>query len=152
MKPHVASPVFRAISLHQPYASLVAQRLKRHETRSRSTNARGWVAIHAAKTWGPKQREDLARIERELAIEIARPLPFGGIVAVAWLERVRLITDGAPDQDEAVVGDWRRGRYAWNFTDVCPLDVLVPIDGHQWIWTLTPRQVRAVAKQCGLHA
>jgi len=39
----------RAISLHQPYATGVALKLKRHETRHWPANYSGPVAIHAAQ-------------------------------------------------------------------------------------------------------
>lgn len=39
----------RCITLHQPYASLVARRLKRFETRSWKTSYRGPLAIHAGQ-------------------------------------------------------------------------------------------------------
>ncbi|CCQ65412.1 hypothetical protein CWATWH0402_4143 [Crocosphaera watsonii WH 0402] len=39
----------KAISLHQPYASLIAMGLKKFETRSWSTNYRGKLVICAAK-------------------------------------------------------------------------------------------------------
>ncbi len=43
-------PTIKAISLWQPWASLVAAHVKRHETRHWSTEYRGLLAIHAAKT------------------------------------------------------------------------------------------------------
>jgi hypothetical protein len=50
---HFLSPTqrsIRALSLHQPWASLVALGVKSIETRSWSTKYRGPLAIHAAKT------------------------------------------------------------------------------------------------------
>ena len=41
--------VERAISLTQPFASLMAIGAKKVETRAWRTHFRGWVAIHAAK-------------------------------------------------------------------------------------------------------
>jgi hypothetical protein len=48
----------RCLSLHQPWASLLASGAKCVETRSRPLPHRGPLLIHATKTWGP----DLAEI------------------------------------------------------------------------------------------
>lgn len=42
----------KALTLHQPWASLVARGVKTIETRSWSTRHRGPLAIHAGSTWG----------------------------------------------------------------------------------------------------
>jgi hypothetical protein len=47
---YVPSTTIKAISLWQPWASLMALGLKRHETRHWPTAYRGPIAIHAAKT------------------------------------------------------------------------------------------------------
>lgn len=52
----------KALSLTQPWASLIAIGAKRVETRSWSTNHRGPVAIHAAKGF-PKFARDLVWAE-----------------------------------------------------------------------------------------
>ena len=39
----------RAITIHQPYASLIAVGVKKYETRSWATSHRGPIAIHASK-------------------------------------------------------------------------------------------------------
>lgn len=49
--------VLRALSLTQPWASLIAVGAKRFETRSWSTSWRGLVAIHAAKGFPRPCRE-----------------------------------------------------------------------------------------------
>lgn len=49
------SDMIRTISLHQPWATLVAIGAKRIETRSWSTDYRGPLVIHAAKRFKPKE-------------------------------------------------------------------------------------------------
>lgn len=95
----------KIITLHQPWASLVALGLKRYETRHWPTNYRGQVLIHAAKQ--PFMSRDGSRILNqeywyvwlralELAHEsglindqsrlpLAQYLPLGSIVAIADL-------------------------------------------------------------------
>lgn len=52
-------PTIKALSIWQPWASLVAAGVKRHETRHRATSYRGPVAIHAAKTIDDEYRAAL---------------------------------------------------------------------------------------------
>ena len=49
---------FRTLSLWQPWASMIAVGLKRHETRSWETSYRGLLAIHAAKRPIPKRERE----------------------------------------------------------------------------------------------
>jgi hypothetical protein len=58
----------RCLTLWQPWASLVAYREKRYETRSWTTNYRGEIAIHAGARWS-----------REV-LEICRSSPFLGLL------------------------------------------------------------------------
>ncbi len=98
----------KALTLHQPWASLIAEGVKTIETRSWSTKYRGPMAIHAAKTaeWeqvavGPwrlhAQFTDVPEIRRFGAIHngelvpdrcerrLAFSAPLGAIVATATL-------------------------------------------------------------------
>lgn len=106
----------KAISIWQPWATLVAIGRKRVETRAWSTSYRGPIAIHAARRWDSKlscmcrtykpirdalctDLEIARRIEapEELARGVDPFLPLGCIVAtarlVACLPTPRVITD-----------------------------------------------------------
>jgi len=64
----------KALSLWQPWASLVALRVKTIETRSWSTSYRGPLAIHAAKHVPWKKRADEGERASAMTDEIPRPL------------------------------------------------------------------------------
>ena len=82
----------KAITLWQPWASLVALGEKRFETRSWATKYRGPIAIHAAKNY-PLYAQTLAELDaqflRSLGHEFGddkfKKLPFGFVIAVAEL-------------------------------------------------------------------
>lgn len=83
----------RAISLWQPWASLLITGQKRNETRSwpAPPQARGWLAIHASKgglTKGEFAETMAQRFYRDL---IQEPLPRGAIVGVVFLKDCRPI-------------------------------------------------------------
>lgn len=133
----------KAITLHQPWASLVACKMKRVETRSWSTSHIGPLAIHASKS-----REYLflahapGRIRGALAVGGANPddLPTGVIVATCFLAACIEIVDDrirdfvASTDAELSFGDFTLGHYAWCLSEVNPLDPPVPARGHQRLW------------------
>lgn len=136
----------KAISLHQPWASLIALGLKRVETRGKRTAYRGPILIHAAKKWTPEQAGILAAFSFELdrADLVEACSPRGRVVAVARLVDVRpMVWSGQPHQTGAIfideqtpqeraAGDWRVGRFAWVLDDVRPIEPpLIALRGQQ---------------------
>ncbi len=121
-----------AISLHQPWASLIACGAKPFETRSWSPPA--WligqrIAIHAAKK--PIDADDREWARCCGAVD----LPLGAIVCTALLERAYLCHGKAPPgypTDE--FGDYSEGRWAWLLTGVTPLPTPLPARGKQGFW------------------
>lgn len=82
----------KALTLHQPWASLIALGVKTIETRSWSTRYRGPLAIHAGRTLVPGHRGDWRCIgptsDPYLVPKVdgpPQPLPLGAIVATANL-------------------------------------------------------------------
>jgi hypothetical protein len=153
----------RALTLTQPWATLVAAGEKRIETRSWSTPYRGLLAIHAAKGFPPHARAlcssepFAAALRREglgglALLSPQKVLPLGSILAVANLADVCSTNEiggtrrlfGAPDADgeavlrEAAFGDYSRDRYAWFLEDVVRLPDPVPAKGELGLWTPDP--------------
>lgn len=125
----------KALSLWQPWASLIAEGHKSYETRSWRTNYHGWLAIHAAKRWKHDQRAIMQNWPyRNLALP--DPLPFGAVVAVARLVDVQpteLVRDQIGEIEHAV-GNYRDGRYAWQLASIIPLEKPLPATGGQGLW------------------
>lgn len=149
----------KALSLTQPWASLVAIGAKAIETRSWGTAYRGPIAIHASKGF-PGEARDLVGVEPfrsallydglgagKLAM-IDGELPLGAIVAVAdlvgcwrmgaaWLasEAMGLNAIGVRvGEHEAAFGDYTPGRHAWLLHDVHALERPVPCRGALGLW------------------
>lgn len=129
----------RAITLYQPWASLIADGRKTFETRTWTTTYRGPIAIHAG-----------SMVVAEYAVECGyKPegLPRGAIVAVARLAGVitteqaqRTFDDTMPfarAREEFCHGDYSLGRYAWELADVRPVPALW-IPGRQGLWDVPP--------------
>jgi len=126
----------KAISLWQPWATLVAIRAKQFETRSWPTNYRGPLAIHAAQRWTREQRE-LCETE-PFKSALTGYLPFGRIVAVCNLVDC-CTTDSIAafgiSPNELAFGDWTHGRFAWELTLVRQIQP-IPCTGRQGFFTV----------------
>lgn len=79
----------KAITLHQPWATLIALGAKQYETRSWPTGYRGLLVIHAGKTLmiDPKDRIMLSLL-RDVGIPDPGKLPLGAAVCVCELTAV----------------------------------------------------------------
>ena len=139
----------KALTLTQPWATLVAIGAKRIETRSWRTDYRGPLAIHAAKGFPPQARR-LAFEEPFYSvlhgaglIDIAIPgvlgverLPRGTVVALAQLVDV-LPTESVRDRIEAqelAYGDYSDHRFAWVLEEIDELVMPVPARGYLGLW------------------
>jgi hypothetical protein len=154
----------KALTIRQPWASLIAAGVKSIETRSWRTHHRGPVAIHAG-LHRPVEGEDVGDwwwgwdvdhgvIVRQEGSWAEHPAPLGAVVAVADLVEcvptLWLIDEG--EQPESIscqipYGDFTPGRYAWAWllANVRPLDEPIPCPGAQGLWTL-PDDVEAAVR------
>lgn len=150
----------KALTLTQPWATLVAIGAKRIETRSWATKYRGPLAIHAAK--GIKEMHySLCRTVpfytalsavmpvNPVSLYWYAPLTLGAIVATCNLIACGEIkTDaiydmgystqeaiwGIPQGNELAFGDYTPGRFAWFLTDVKMLPEPIPYKGARRLW------------------
>ena len=130
--------VLPALSVTQPWATLIAQGHKRYETRSWRTSYRGRLAIHAARRF-PPEAQDFAAEERAIG-RLPERIPFGALVATARLVAVHRTEDIALTVNglERLLGDFGPGRYAWELDEVTVLAEPVPCRGSLGLWALPP--------------
>jgi hypothetical protein len=135
----------KAITLHQPYASLIAGGGKRFETRHWYTSYRGKIAITAAVQQN-NHEEALAIAHFQESDLIPKEIPFGAIVAIADLTDCIRMTEEFIEQQtdlELSCGFWEPGRFAWKLENVADV-VPEPVRGKQGLWSLSPESVRAL--------
>ena len=145
----------KAISLWQPWASLVAVKAKQIETRSWATSYRGQLAIHAARR--PMDEDGLALLEslpgfvltlmfhgRKVDLSPGA-LPLGAVVATGRLvscqamgettpEVLRFIERRRLDEIEVRAGHYASGRFAWFLRDVQVVEPACAARGRQGLW------------------
>lgn len=72
-----------ALSIRQPWADAIINMGKDIENRNWPTRFRGQFLIHAAKAWGPNERDDVETVEDISGQSLeGRPL-LGGIIGMA---------------------------------------------------------------------
>ncbi len=131
----------KAISLHQPWASLMAMGVKHYETRSWSTNYRGKLVICSAKKNTKQQRLNYEKLASILEIDLTQTpwdsLPLGKAIAVVNLTDCIKMTPEfieAQSESEQLCGHWEPGRFAWKLDNIQPLSSPIPIKGQQGLW------------------
>ncbi len=82
----------RAISIKQPWATLIVKGIKNVENRSWTSAYRGELVIHASKSGTDADMEAGRRLCSELGVEFPAEFPTGGFVGVVDLAGV--ITTG----------------------------------------------------------
>lgn len=137
----------KALSVIEPWASLIACGLKRKETRSWYTPFRGPVAIHASKSKEVvKHFDEVEFLFEEAGLEMPRgwpkkadEYPLGQVLCVTTIEECRPMTlslIGAQSQQERAFGAWAEERFAWFLGDVRRLLVPFPCRGALGLWDL----------------
>lgn len=133
----------QALTLWQPFATLMAIGAKKIETRGWPMPAAihgAWIAVHAASL----KTTPAADLAAAMATpEIARALRgvtvhHGAIVAVAKAAK-SIPTDtlrGRIGADEFAMGYYANGRHGWMFDQVIQLQEPVLAKGAQGIWSL----------------
>lgn len=134
----------KALTIYEPWASLVALGAKKIETRSWPTKYRGPLAIHAGKTirtefmnlaWKEPFYSALKPLHNRVDGRPGIRYHFGCVIAIAQLvDCVEVRSDNVPSGPERYFGDYRRGRYMWILRDVKRLDKPIPARGHQRLW------------------
>ncbi len=158
----------KALTIHQPYASLIAAGAKSFETRSwEPSDAQlaigDLLAIHAGVGGHPDPYYNPSVVCAMRSARLLpqghdypwvkdrdRILPLGSVVAVvrflgAWSTSDALIMD-----HEMPLGDYSEGRFAWSLKLVVQLPEPIPAKGAQRLWNWTPpAPISGICRICG---
>lgn len=131
----------KALTLHQPWATLIAVGAKQFETRSWATSFRGPVVIHAGKTLVTQGFDRMFMDMLAMAgCSNLQALPLGVAVCVADLTACYRTEQVRPHLTamEAAFGFYEVGRAAWKLEHIRVLTPPIPARGQQglWDWTL----------------
>lgn len=139
----------RAVTIRQPWATLIALGEKRFETRSWATKHRGAIAIHAGKAVDKKAcaHPAIKTILSKHGYSTPNDLPIGAVIATGVLmdcwqsftQEAQVVLESAGrikniNAFEECVGDYTEGRYAWELDQMNILQKPIPAKGYLSLW------------------
>lgn len=136
-----------AITLWQPWATLLVRGLKAFETRDWPhpwRDAPKVVAIHAAKRQPPTEAVCAALDavdDLDLVKGLTGPHALGAIVGLVVFDRPRQMREAGSGvwcpqgSNERALGGWSPGRYGWLALASCAFGTPPRASGHQRTWT-----------------
>lgn len=127
----------KAISLREPWASLVSEKVKCIETRSWRTKYRGELYIHASKR--KLTKKDLLILNEQLNLLNNKNFKYGFIIAKCKLVDCKymdeeFIKEVKSNHKEYICGNYKVGRYAWILKDIEILEKPIEYKGQLGIW------------------
>lgn len=134
----------KALTIRQPYASLIALGEKQYETRDWKTAYRGPLAIHAG-AHVPKRddfwmcQSNVWRVldQHGLSSDVKK-LPRSAVLCIVRLEDCIpaevLTAQGLLNWSEWLFGDYTDGRYGWKLSMVEVFAEPIPASGKLGLW------------------
>lgn len=142
----------KALTIKQPWASLIALGEKKIETRSWRTKYRGPILIHAGKSIekGMFEFHFIQGVFEKHQIKGDNELPIGSIIAkanlvdclemketerndVCYIGKVILENGLVLEGEELYFGDYEVGRFAWILENIEPIEP-IPAKGQLSLW------------------
>jgi len=146
---HLRAAQMKALTLWQPWASLIALGEKKVETRCWSTKYRGELAIHAAAQIPPKwlgasrfssafanELADVLMVRTDHVGDKSRELPRAAVLCIVRLVDIQTTDEAAGFlcKRELIFGNYEEGRYAWFLELVEKFETPVLAKGNRMLW------------------
>jgi activating signal cointegrator 1 len=134
----------KALTIRQPWASLVILGVKTMESRSWRTAYRGEIAVHAGRTFGRAERyfaQGAVALPYLLAARLdPNSLPRGVVLGTVMLEDCKSVDElyefiqGRAGARERLLGDYGPGRFGWILRHPTAFAEPVPAAGALSLW------------------
>jgi activating signal cointegrator 1 len=135
----------RAISVLQPWASLLIRGVIRLLTRPAQTPYRGVLAIHAGSRFPPAARALCHQEPHKTLLRRANHhgwslLPCGVVLGTAELVSCTRVEEFAGDADTVPdLGDYQPGRWVWEFANPVQFASPIPAAGRLGVFQISDR-------------
>lgn len=120
----------KVLTLKQPWASLVAEGIKKYEFRSWKTNYRGKVLIHAGAGIDKKEMDKFKSLNLSY--------PSKRIIAVVEIEDCLELDDELNkkiiSENNIAYGNKYRNGYAWKLSNIKKLNIDNDVKGQLGLW------------------
>ena len=127
----------KVLTIKEPFASLIMNKIKTIELRSWKTNYRGEIYIHAGASKDFKRLKDRKEL---LKLIDGMEMNFGNIIAKCNLVDCVYITEDYIENLKKennlnyICGNFEVGKYAWILDNIQVLDRKIPAKGQLGIW------------------
>lgn len=157
MKRSLDSVPYVALSVRQPYAHLILQRVKRFEARSWQPRKLGTIAIHASQAFAAGWRNDHAVVDAlehaGLSVRDARQLPtsaiIGAVEVVSIVQRDDLCGHeriAKRERSLCASDGWTFGLYLWRLERPIRFSCPIECGGRLLLWTIPNVLVRRISQ------
>ena len=126
--------IIKALTISQPYASLIARGEKWIENRRWPTDHRGLLAIHAGKGTQYLDRQQLRDYPTGCVIAIAELVACVALGQLRIHRGSRSLDRAGIDVDVVLENAHAEGPWCWILRNVRPLRVQRPARGAQGLW------------------
>ena len=120
----------KVLTIKQPWATLIAEGIKKYEFRSWKTNYRGKILIHAGTGIDKKELEKFNNL--------GLSYPSKKIIAIAEIEDCLELDDELNKriiaENNIAYGNKHRSGYAWKLTNIKQLNINKSINGKLGLW------------------
>jgi hypothetical protein len=124
----------KAITISQPYATLIADGEKWVENRKWATSYRGALAIHAGKGTQYLTRQELAEYPSSCIVAICDLVACMPIASMRQISRGQKVGNTDLTLGDILDHEHAEGPYCWVLQNVRPLIPPVPYKGAQGLW------------------
>jgi len=134
----------KAVTIHEPFASAIVYGYKKYETRTRKTNYRGPLAIHASKKFNNDRFIETTMVPWNEHIILPLSRRYNGVgeadfhkgvilAVVTLVDCIEMDSDliDAQSDLERSLGDWELGNYAYKLENIQLLKTPYKINGKQ---------------------
>ena len=126
----------KVLTIKEPFATLIKNKIKYIETRSWKTNYRGELYIHAgiAKlTSDVKKRKDLSKLYNEESLNFGYIICKCNLIDCIYMTKEFIEQEKYKDYNNFIAARYEIGRYAWVLDNIEPI-FPIPAKGQLGIW------------------
>ena len=120
----------KVLTLKQPWATLIAEGIKKYEFRSWKTNYRGKILIHAGSGIDKKDMERF----KDLNLEYPNKKILAEVELVDCLELDDKLNEKIINEKNIAYGSKRREGYAWKLENIKKINYEKEVSGKLGLW------------------
>lgn len=124
--------LMKVLTLKQPWATLVAEGIKKYEFRSWKTNYRGKVLIHAG---AGIDKKDMERF-KDLNMEFPSKKLLAEVEIEDCLELDDELNKKINNENNIAYGSKKRTGYAWKLKNVKKINIDKEVNGQLGLWNI----------------